>query len=154
VSNGRHGLISPQVLARFVEAAAGEPIQGYTEEGERRKRLFLTDGQAVAHALAAALGLVRGTYDVRANPAGPAVGGDVHLHGEWLYVNFSQTALGPEWGFMYRRCSGRRDFRGEVNQWMPWRELLNIEAAAETIRCRLGVHEAPAAACRTHGGGE
>ena len=55
------------------------------------------------------------------NPGGVAVSGDLYLKANGIYINFSQTALGFDFGFMYRY--------GEdgANRWMQWNELLDLD---------------------------
>lgn len=62
--------------------------------------------------LAKDLGLLRGTYDVRFNPGGPAVCGDAILHHDKFYFHINDT------GVMWRHCSGRKDYTGEKNLWL------------------------------------
>jgi hypothetical protein len=78
------------------------------------KAEFLRQSEQLCHILAAKLGLNEDQYDVRVSPGGVAVSGDVVLHTDHLYVNLSQSSLGPDWGFMYRRCQGRKDFTGRA----------------------------------------
>ena len=118
----------------FVELAAGEPINEYTDAGAAKKQRFHRLGRSVLKALAEKLGLFPGTFDIRSNPAGIAGCGAVTLHGDWLYVDFGQTALGPDWGFMFRRCRGRKDSCGGRNEWMRWETLLDLDQAAKLIR--------------------
>ena len=61
------------------------------------------------------LGLGDGHYDLRSNGGGIAVSGEVTLHADRLYVQVSQPALGADSGILFRRCEGRRDYVGGVN---------------------------------------
>lgn len=62
----------------FVELASGTVIS-YNDDA---KRQFASKGKKVLKALAEFMGLVKGTYDIRWNPGGIAVSGDIILHGE------------------------------------------------------------------------
>jgi hypothetical protein len=126
-----------------IAMANGPPIDGHcdyehdSDRNERRKSDWLRAGARIARNLARALGLPRGSFDVRINPGGPAVGGDVILHGERLYVSLSQTALGPDFGFMWRTCRGRKDFAGGPNRWSAWDDLLDLPRLAERMRAEM-----------------
>jgi hypothetical protein len=80
-----------------------------------RKRLFHRQARRWLLDLAAALGLADGAYDLRSNQGGIAVSGEVTLHGDRLYVQVSQSALGSDSGILFRSCEGRRDYVGGRN---------------------------------------
>ena len=98
---------------------------GYNEEGKREFRRLAT---AVVSALAKELSLEPEEYDLRWNAGGIAVSGEVTLHHDKLYLQFSQSGMGYDFGFMYRQCEGRRDFTGRLNHWAKWDELVYPEA--------------------------
>ena len=72
--------------------------------------------------------------EIRWNPGGDAVSGDAILHGDNIYINFSQSCLGYDYGFMYRGCKDRKDYRGYTNRWMKWEELLDLESACQSFK--------------------
>lgn len=121
-------------ISRFIELALGPAIHAYDAAGEARKHEFARLGKKVARALAALMGLEQGSYEVRYNKAGIAVCGDIHLHGEYVYVALEQNCLGGSHGFMYRFCKGRKDYTGGPNQWMKFESLADLEEAASTIK--------------------
>ncbi len=84
----------------------------YDPEG---KRLFHTHARRQLLALAAALELGDGDYDLRSNKAGIAVSGEITLHADRLYVQVSQPTTGSDTGILFRSCEGRRDYVGGVN---------------------------------------
>ena len=133
----------------YIAMAKGLPIDGHydyendSDENGLRKAEWLKTGVNIARELAKALGLPPGSFDVRTNPAGPAVSGDVHLHGEWVYVSLEQTCLGPAFGFMWRLCRGRKDYTGCGNQWAGWDELLDLPRLAAKMRASLCLPSAP-----------
>ena len=61
---------------------------------DAQKRSFHATGRKRLKALATALGLEAGSFDVRSNLGGIAVSGEVTLHGEHLYVQICQPATG------------------------------------------------------------
>ena len=116
----------------YIRMAEGSPIQGYPdyETGSEyqceRKMDWLKTGKRILKQLAKELGLPDGSYDIRINAAGPAVSGEATLHGEWIYVDLGQSCMGKDFGFMWRTCKGRKDFRGGMNQWSKWDSLLDL----------------------------
>lgn len=83
--------------------------------------------------LAKELGLERGTYDIRSNMAGPAVSGEVTLHGEDIYVQVSQSSGGPRMGILFRTCEGRKDYSGGTNYFGHIFELEDIASLAGRV---------------------
>jgi hypothetical protein len=91
------------------------------------------------NALARALGLEPGTYDVRRNYGGIAVSGEATLHGEHVYIQASQPFAGSAaTGIMFRRCNGRKDYTGQRNHFAALDLLNNPEALATKIEGALG----------------
>lgn len=88
------------------------------------KRLFHSRAKSQLRRLAAALGLEPGSYDLRSNEAGIAVSGEITLHGDHLYVQVSQSAMGYHSGILFRTCKGRKDFVGGPNNFASL-DLLN-----------------------------
>ena len=120
-------------VARFIRMAEGDPINGYSVDGATGKRYFLNTGALILADLASLIGPILGQYEIRKNPAGPAVSGDVILHADHLYVCFSQDS-NAEWGFYWRTCDSRTDYEGHKNRWMPWSALENRGQVAEEMR--------------------
>jgi hypothetical protein len=81
------------------------------------KQKFHLIGQKVCRKIAKALGLAPGTFDVRSNMGGIAVSGEVTLHGENIYIQFSQTGY-HNGDIMYRKCEGRKDYCGKINHYL------------------------------------
>ena len=124
------GGLAMSLLEAFVRLAMGIAQGGFTIQ---TKNKFHRDGKKVAKALATALGLDPGTYEVRSNKAGFGVCGEVTLHGERVYVQFSGDSFH---GILYRSCKSRHDYTGGSNQWMEWDTLADLDTAAATIRYR------------------
>ena len=55
---------------------------------------------------------------------GTAVSGEITLHGDHLYVQVSQSALGSHSGILFRTCKGRKDYVGGPNNFASL-DLLN-----------------------------
>ncbi len=93
-------------------------------------------GKKVCKEIAKELGLNKGEFDVRSNLGGQAVSGEITLHGEFLYLQFSGGMLSGD-VFMYRSCNGRKDYSGGPNRWMNYSKLLNIPSMCLEIRQNL-----------------
>jgi len=107
---------------------------GYNDEG---KREFHDKASGILYSLAQALGYTADQFEVRHNQGGIAVSGEITLHSDTLYVQLSQTCLGPNYGFMWRTCSGRKDYTGHANQWAKWDELLDVDKLAEKMKAAV-----------------
>jgi hypothetical protein len=92
------------------------------------KQRFHAGARTRLRRLAKALGFASGSYDLRSNPGGIAVSGEITLHHENVYVQVCQPATGADTGIMIRTCQGRRDYTGGRNHYAPLR-LLDDEAA-------------------------
>ena len=101
------------------------------------KRLFHSDGRRALRRLAEALGLAEGSYDIRSNPGGIAVSGEITLHAEEVWVQLSLDCRSPELEVLYRRVRGRRDHVGDRNHWTSVRELLAPDRFAQKLRREL-----------------
>lgn len=124
-------------LDTFIRLGQGPYISAYTDEGAKQKDEFKRLGKKLAREIAKVLGLSAGSYDVRYNPGGVAVCGDIHLHGECIYIALEQTVIGSDFGFMYRHCKGRKDYTGGHNRWMKWPELYDLNAACDKFRTAI-----------------
>ncbi|MCF8707013.1 hypothetical protein [Rhizorhapis sp. SPR117] len=101
------------------------------------KRLFHSEGRTAMRRLADALALEIGTFDIRSNKGGPAVSGEVTLHGENLWVQLSLGLFGPDREVCFRKVRGRDDHVGDRNLWAPIRELVEPDRFAARIRREL-----------------
>ncbi len=98
------------------------------------KRLFHSRVKSQLRRLATALGLEPGSYDLRSNQAGIAVSGEITLHGDRLYVQVSQSAMGHHSGVLFRTCKGRKDYVGGPNNFASLDLLNRPEELALWIR--------------------
>ena len=101
------------------------------------KRSFHAAARGRLRKLADLLGWPKDSYDLRCNPGGVAVSGEVTLHSEGAYVQVSQSFLGPDCGILVRACRGRRDFTGGMNTFAPLDLLDDLPALADRIRREL-----------------
>lgn len=106
---------------------------------EPAKRLFHSEGRAALRRLAEALGLDGGSFDIRSNKAGPAVSGEITLHGETLWVQLSLGPFGPDREVCFRKVRDRHDHIGERNHWASVRELVEPDRFAARIRRDLNL---------------
>lgn len=84
--------------------------------------------------LATALGLPRGHYDLRSNPAGPAIMGEITLHTENLYVQVGDRDI------LIRSCTSRKDYTGGPNGFLPLGILDSIpDLVTALVQRRLAV---------------
>jgi len=102
------------------------------------KKAFHSEARKALARLAEALGYERGDYEIRSNPGGVAVSGDVILHSDELYVTVSCGGFSHNGEIMYRRCNGRRDYTGMRNHYAGIRELTNAGAFAAKLCRDLG----------------
>jgi hypothetical protein len=105
---------------------------------EDQKRRFHSTARSRLKKLAAALGLVPGTYDIRSNKAGIAVSGEVTLHHERFYLQVGQFGLSSGHGILIRTCKGRKDFTGGANHFVGLQLLDDIPALAAAVRAITG----------------
>ena len=79
------------------------------------KRAFHREARSALRVAARHLGLEPDQYDLRSNFAGPAVSGEITLHGDEIYVQVSIPCIRPGREVMFRRCKGRQDYLGDRN---------------------------------------
>ena len=94
------------------------------------KEKFHSLGRSVLKKIAKSMGLAPGSFEIHNNRGGIAVSGEVTLHGERIYIQFSQSILGHS-KFMFRSCQGMKDYTGGFNQWMKWADLTDYDVAIQ-----------------------
>jgi hypothetical protein len=125
-------------------------IHGYDNLNAEFKQLFHRDGILLLRRLARDLGLDADQYDIRSNPGGVAVSGEVTLHTDHLYVQLSPSPYGHgEFDILYRRCRGRSDYSGERNHFLPLSALEDYPAFLRRIRSLLP-NDPPSARTQVH----
>lgn len=100
----------------------GQAIQAWREVGGYdyfSKKTFHQEAKRALKALAEALGLGKGTFEVRSNLAGPACSGEVTLHSDSLYVQVQASCMGVGHEILYRSVTGRKDYCGGPNHFAP-----------------------------------
>lgn len=95
------------------------PIHGYSGYAKNNFKLL---GTKYLRMIAKKMGC---TEKVKWNPGGIAVSGDITLHTDKFYVQFSQFCFMNK--FFYRACDGIEDYTGKTNHWMDWDKLLDID---------------------------
>lgn len=126
-------------IEEFVRVATtDQAICAYSGPEAKLKERFHHLGRIVLRLIAAKLRLGPGQYEIHSNKGGVAVSGEVWLYTPFMFLEFSQTSLGPQ--FMYRTCeppvNGRWD-SGSLpkhgNRWMPYKQLLDLDKACEAF---------------------
>ncbi len=98
------------------------------------KRRFHAAARTRFRRLATALGFPFGSFDLRSNPSGIALSGEITLHHDDVYVQVCQPATGADSGILIRTCQGRRDYTGGRNHFVPLRLLDDTPALATQVR--------------------
>lgn len=104
---------------------------------EAAKRVFHAEGRTAMRRLAEALELVDGSFDIRCNKAGPAISGEITLHGDEVWVQLSLSCMGPDHEILFRQVRGRSDHIGDRNRWASINELLAPDRFAARLRREL-----------------
>lgn len=97
----------------FATTLAGGPINGYQEDGSRKRR-FQRRGMAFLREVGKHLPKSHGPVEVRWNRGGPEVSGDLILHTDRVYLWIDPTLAGAALGY-YRSVKGRKDYTGGQN---------------------------------------
>lgn len=103
----------------------------------QQKQLFHRHARARLKALALEMKFPSGSYDLRSNPGGIAVSGEITLHHDAVYIQVCQPATGWDSGVMIRSCKGRRDYTGGSNNFVPLRMLDDPPILADRVRAIL-----------------
>lgn len=104
---------------------------------EAAKRVFHAEARSAMRRFAEALELDEGSYDIRSNKGGPAVSGEITLHGEEVWVRLSLGVFGPDNEVAFRQVRGRDDHCGDRNRWASINELLTPDRFATRLRREL-----------------
>ena len=121
--------LSPTLIKRFIQLVDDPSSCSYNDVN---KAFFHATGKRILRKLAKALKMAPGTFDIRSNKAGVACSGEVTLHSDNWYIQFS-VGCSSQMGFMVRACDGRKDYSGGPNHWMSWDTLFNIPDLVKRI---------------------
>jgi hypothetical protein len=125
----------PNNINRFI-ALSKSKLTYEDDAGEgpagSNKKAFHSMGKSVMKAIANALKLPEGSYDIRSNYGGIAVSGEITLHAENIYIQASVGVAGGS--ILYRVCKGRKDYSGGWNHWMAISDLKNWDSAMYTFK--------------------
>jgi hypothetical protein len=84
------------------------------------KTYFHRVGKKVMKEIANLMGFNPSDYEIRSNKGGIAVSGEVILHHNKIYIQFSEN------GILFRKCNGMTDYCGERNNWLNWNNLIVV----------------------------
>lgn len=119
--NARAPTITTQAaLKEIIDIEKRSGAYGVNLNDQETKDKFHARSVLVLRRIAKQMGLATGTYEVRSNRGGVAVMGEITLHAENVYIQFSCSVPGR---FMYRGCRNRTDYSGFENRWMAYAEL-------------------------------
>jgi hypothetical protein len=99
-----------------------------------RKRSFHATARTRLRALAAALRLPSGSFEIRSNQGGIAVSGEITLHHDDIYIQVAQSMIAGDTGVLIRTCRDRRDYTGGPNNFASLSMLDDIPALADRVR--------------------
>jgi hypothetical protein len=119
-------------LANKADVASGNGDPSNETPHSYSKLEYHRLGKRVLKTIADELGLQSGTYDIRSNLGGPAVSGEITLHTDHVYIQFSNGVMGDR--FMARSCKGRKDYTGGANIWIKYDKLLNLPEVCKTFQ--------------------
>ena len=122
-------------MATVIESKSLTADASYNDFNKER---FLRTCRKFMKALADALQLKPDEYDLRVNKGGIAVSGEVTLHTDKIYIQASQSSMGPNFGILIRTCNGRKDYSGGHNNFAPIRDLLDTYKMVQHVNRVLG----------------
>jgi len=130
--------ILKNLIEEFIDTTR-QDIHAYDDAGHRNKELFHMRGKALLKFIAKDLDYAPGKSDIRSNKSGVAGSGEITLHSEDLYIQFSQSCGGSKMEIMYRTCKGRNDYRGGTNNWLSFIDLRDYQKVIQKFcSLRLG----------------
>jgi hypothetical protein len=107
------------------------------------KQRFHAAARVRLRLLSKTLGFQPGSFDLRSNPGGIAVSGEITLHHECVYIQVCQPATGADSGILIRTCEGRRDYTGGRNHFAPLRLLDDAPTLAAQVRAVMATKTSP-----------
>ena len=122
------------MTSQTLAAIMSHDLNGYSDENLALKNQFHLTAKKQLRALARALSLTPGRYEIRNNRAGMAVSGEATLHADCIYIQVSQSTMGRGNEILFRSCRGQRDYTGGPNHFAPCSVLDDPEQFAEYLR--------------------
>lgn len=110
-------------------------IDAYSDAGEARKLAFHKEGKAFLKKLDAELNPNKEDgVSIRSNMGGIAVSGEVTMHSDHLYVQLSQSCMGPGVQMMFRSCDSQKDYSGHNNNFTSMNVFADEESQERVLR--------------------
>jgi len=106
---------------------------------EEVKTLFHREAVKYLRLLASTFGYCREDYDIRTNPAGPAVSGESTLHSDDFYVQINPDFMPCGDAILYRRDKDRTDYRGQTNFFYDIKLITQPIKLAEQMGAKLDI---------------
>lgn len=102
-------------------------MSAYNDRDALIKDKFHKSAKLLLRAIARNAGLESSEFDIRSNKGGIAVGGEVTLHTENLYLKISGSSLFRGTPVMFRSCEGRKDYTGGTNNFCGIDEITKVK---------------------------
>lgn len=103
-----------------LDQMVAQGVCGSSQPGSPKARFHNTAKRILRKVASESLELEKGDYDLSSNVGGVAVSGEITLHSDSLYIQVSESIFGTtKASVLVRRCNGRKDFTGEVNNFCP-----------------------------------
>lgn len=110
-------------------------VNGYTHEDSVNKAAFHRSAMLWLRKVAKSLNLPADSYVIRSNKGGPAVSGEVTLHGDHIYLQMLESCIGSGGlSIMFRTCKGRRDYCGGRNHFITMQALTDPRTCRNWLR--------------------
>lgn len=98
-------------------------------------------GKILLQNLSRLLGMEKEDFRLSSNEAGPAVSGEVTLHGDHIYLQLFDSRAGLE--IMYRTCEGQKDFSGGSNHFQSLRALSSSDDLVKWLATLRSMNQPP-----------
>lgn len=126
-----------QLMTQYIKvpkALLARSINGYSDEGLAAKRAFHKEGKTFLKKLDEVInpgGLVE--RSIRNNEGGMAGSGEVTLHSEHMYIQLSESCMGPGVQMMFRSCDSQKDYCGHLNHTVSMFDFANEDKQESVI---------------------
>jgi hypothetical protein len=106
-------------------------VQNHNVTDPAVKNEFHATGKRFLKAIVSAMGLDKGSYEIRSNKGGEAVSGEVVLHAEGIYIYLTADMNGK---FYYRKVKSRKDYVGETNHFFNFEDIKTETGIIQFVR--------------------